>query len=278
MAIYSRAMEARQPGDQADRKGTRLGRGWHLARTSWRLTWRDRTVLLLALVVGPCGVAALAAVLFAATGHLAFHRSGYSGLAMAGLLASYPFAFLVVFFDVAMAVAADAKLEGRRIGVRDALRTAHRRGDRIALWAVVVVAASFLLRLAGTDLPDRLGIAAWPLNLLWVLATIFVVPLLALKDAGLREALRESRSLLRCGWGEGLTGLVVIGIWTILMVLPAFFLLLAGASAVVLSPGGSGLVVAGVGLVVLVVVRGLTGALQQVFAVALYRYAAGAST
>ncbi len=232
-------------------------------------------MLFLALVVGPCGVAALAAVFFAATGHLAF-RQGHASLATAALLALYPLTFLVVFFDVAMAAAAGASFDGARMGIGEALRTAHRRGDRVALWAVATVAASFLLRLAGADLPGHLGVATWPLDLLWALATIFVVPLLALEDTSLREALHGSPSLLRCGWGEGLTGIIVIGVWTILMILPASFFLLAGATAAVLSPGGEGLVVAGVGLVVLVAARGLAGALQQVFAVALYRYAAGA--
>lgn len=70
-----------------------------LARQRTRLdfAWRDRTLLLLALVVGPCGVAALGAAFFAVTGHLALHHSGNVHLAIVGLIASYPFTFLVVF-------------------------------------------------------------------------------------------------------------------------------------------------------------------------------------
>jgi uncharacterized protein DUF6159 len=238
--------------------------------------WRDRTVLLLALISGLCGAAALAAILFAATDNLAF-RHPDRHLVVAALLVSYPLTFLVIFFDVSMAAAAGARLEGGRMGAGEALRIAHRRADRIALWAAVAVTASFLLRLASTGLPDQLGLAALPLDLLWALATIFVVPLLALEDANLREALHGSPSLLRRGWGEGLTGIVAIGVWTILMVLPAFFLFLAGAAAVVLSSGSGGFLVAGAGLVVLVAARVLAGALLQVFAVALYRYAASAS-
>lgn len=83
---------------------------------------------------------------------------------------------------------------------------------------------------------------------------------------------------MRRGWGEGLTGVVAIGaFWTVLVVIPAFFLLMAGISSVVLSAGSSGPALAGVGLVILIAGRGLAAALQQVFAVALYRYAAGAS-
>lgn len=252
-------------------------------------------MLLLALIKCLCGIATFAAILFAATG-LFHHQSnnhlgnsdlaitgnsdqglaGNSRLAMAALLASYPLAFLVVFLDVAMAAAAGARIEGSRMGVGEGLRTAHRRADRIAVWTLAAIAVGFLLRLAATRLPDQLGIVTLPLDLLWVLVTIFVVPLLALEDAGLREVLRLSPSLLRRGWGEGLTGLIVIGIVAIIAVLPSCFFLLVGVTMMVLS-GGGGLAAIGVGLLGLLVVWGLAGALQQVFAVSLYRYAAGAS-
>lgn len=78
---------------------------------------------------------------------------------------------------------------------------------------------------------------------------------------------------MRQSWGEDLTGIVVIGVGTVLMVLPGFFLLLAGVASIVILPGGGGLIVVGVGLLGLMAARGVAGALQQVFAVALYRYA-----
>lgn len=270
-------MEAQGASDRADHGRTPIGRGWCLATASWRLTWRTRTVLLLAMIGGCCGATALAAAFFAATGHLGFRQSDHPQLVTAALLALYPLTFLVVFLDIAMAAAANASLEGARMGAGEALRTAHRRGDRVALWAVITVVVSVLLRLAGAELPGQLAVAIWPFDLLWVLATIFVVPLLALEDAGLREALRESGSLLRRSWGENLTGLVVIGVWSILMLLPASFLLFVGFGSLVLAPNGGGLIVVGVGLLGVMAARGLAGAFQQVFAVALYRYASSGS-
>jgi hypothetical protein len=229
------------------------------------------------MIGGGCGVAVLAADFFAVTGHLDLRHSDHSHLITAALLALYPLTFLVVFLDIAMAAAAGASLEGARMGAREALRTAHRRGDRVALWAAVTVVVGVPLRLAGIELPGQLGIATWPFDLLWVLATIFVVPLLALEDASLREALRRSSSLLRQSWGESLTGLIVIGVWIILILLPASFLLFVGFASLVLAPNGGGLIVVGVGLLGVIAARGLAGALQQVFAVALYRFATGAS-
>jgi hypothetical protein len=269
-------VEASQSGDRNDHKGTRPGHGWRLTRASWRLTWRDRTVLLLALLGGICGVAAVAAVFLVIASHSDFGQSGHSRLLAAALLALYPLTFFIVFFDVAIAAATGARLEGGRMSFGEALRTAHQRVARIALWALLVLGFSFLLRFIGTRLPGGLGLATWPLDLLWVLATIFVVPLLALKDASVREALQSSRTLLKRGWGEALTGLVAIGILTFLTALPALFLLLIGIAAAALS-GGS-LVFVAAGVVGLVVARALAGALQQVFAVELYRYALNSST
>lgn len=269
-------MKASESDDRGDRKRGRLGRGWRLTWASWRLTWRDRTVLLLALICGLCGIAALAAVFFVVTSHSGIGHSEHSRLLAAALLASYPLTFLIVFLDVAMAAAAGARLEGGCMSVGEALRAAHQRASRVALWALLVLGVSFLLRLVGTRLPGGLGIATWPLDLLWVLATIFVIPLLTLKDASVREALQSSRTLLKRGWGEALTGLVVIVILTILLVLPALFFLLIGVAAAVLS--GGGLIFVGAGVVFLVLARALAGAVQQVFAVTLYRYAVDSSS
>lgn len=233
-------------------------------------------MLLLALIGGICGVAALASVFFAVAGHTGIAHSERSRLLAAALLASYPLTFLLVFFDLGMAAAAGAQLEGRRMRVGEALRTAHQRTGRIALWALLVLGVNFLLRLIGARLPDGLGVARWPLGLLWALATIFVVPLLALEDVSLRKALHSSRALLKRGWGEALTGLVVIGVLIVLMALPAFILLLVGIAATVLGSGG--LIFIAVGAMGLVIAAALAGALRQVFAVKLYRFATDRAT
>lgn len=242
-----------------------------MTKASWRLTWRDRTLLSLALIAGVCGIAAIAAAFVVVAGHFGIHRSLSPKLVAAALLASYPLSFLVVFLHVAMAAAADARLAGNRLGLGEALGSAHRRTVGIALWALIALGVGLLLRLIGAQLPDKLGFVVWPLDLLWVLATIFVVPLLALEKRNVRETLHDSLTLLREGWGEGLTGILVIGVVTLVMVVPAFLLILVGLATIVLASGG-GLILVAVGLLGIVAVRALTGALQQVFAVELYRY------
>jgi hypothetical protein len=231
-------------------------------------------VLALALIAGLCGLATLGAIFVVITGHrLGIHGAGGSRLVAAALLASYPLTFLVVFLHVAMAAAAGARLEGSRLGIGEALGAANQRAIAVALWALVVFGFGLLLRVIGALLPDGLDLAVWPLDFLWALATVFVVPLLALEDSGIRKALGDSRTLLQRGWGEALTGILAIGLLTLLLVLPAFLLLLGGIAVLLIAPSGSFILIAA-GLAGIVVIRSLTGALQQVFAVELYRFAA----
>lgn len=66
----------------------------------------------------------------------------------------------------------------------------------------------------------------------WGLATIFAIPLLALEDAGPIEAVRGSAHLVKSRWGEGLTGIVGIGAWTVIVTIPAGILIAVGVSTV----------------------------------------------
>lgn len=182
--------------------------------------------------------------------------------------------FSVVFFHAAIAAAAGARLEGRHTSVRDALRIAHRRGIQIALWALAALGFALLIRLGNTHLSHKLEVANWPLDLLWAWVTIFVVPLLALEEVSLREALHESRPLLKRSWGEGLAGIVLIRIFTVFLVVPPILLLVVGLAAAMLTSAGGGLILAAAGAVGILAAISLTSAFQMVFAVELYRYAA----
>lgn len=267
-------MESAGAGGSSKRAETRIGRGWRLSTTAWRMTWRSRTVLLLAVIAAACGVVALGAALFVAAGNFPGHHSVHTHLVGAAILALYPFTFLVVFLDVAMAAAAGAGFEGSRLSLREALRVPHSRAGGVALWAAATAAVTILLRLLGADLPGVASTAILALDLLWVLTTIFVIPLLALTDAGPRQLVRDSRALLSRSWGEDLTGIILIGVLAVAMLLPWLTVLLVGIALVVLIPSGGGLVVIGIATLGILAARALAGALQQVFAVALYRYAA----
>jgi hypothetical protein len=208
------------------------------------------------------------------SGYLRSPTHSNGSLALAGLIALYPMTFISVFFNVALAGAAAASLEGRPIGVREALGISWKRVGRIAQWALLAAGVGFVLEQLASRIPGAGRIASWLVGAAWSLATIFAVPLLALEGPGPVETAKKSIGLIKTKWGEGITGLVSIGAWTIVAMVPivtVFVIGLAtrhqdatlGAALIAIALGG------------FVLVSALSLATREVFAVALYRYANG---
>ena len=141
-------------------------------------------------------------------------------------------------------------------------------------WALLLTTVNLVLQ----ALRDRAGLLG---NLLlgaaavaWGLATLLVVPILALEGLGPFAALSRSTALFREKWGEQLAGAASIGVlFAVLGVVPAVVLVSLGVAS-----GSDAVAIALLVVAVLIaVVAGILGsAARAVFAVALYRYAAGA--
>ena len=100
------------------------------------------------------------------------------------------------------------------------------------------------------------------------------MPLLAFEGAGPLETAKESVHLIKGKWGEGITGLASIGIWTVFATIPVAILFAVG-----LMVGGQdatlGAALVAIALGAILLVSALSLATRQVFSVALYRYASG---
>ena len=124
------------------------------------------------------------------------------------------------------------------------------------------------------QLQERSGLLGSLLGFLggiaWAAVTFLVLPILVIEDVGPVAAVKRSASLLRNAWGEGLAGNIGLGLIGFVAALP--FLALGVAGAMVATPAATIplLVVAGLGLVGVVVVM---SALSVVYQTALYRYA-----
>jgi hypothetical protein len=232
---------------------------------------RDPTMISLALMGAGFAIAGVAIVLYAG-GYFSGAHYSRSHFALVWLIALYPLTFISVFFNVALASAAGAHFDGRRLGLGEALRAAYDRIDRIALWALLSAGVGLLISEIANRLPGGGRLVGWLMGAAWGLATIFAVPLLALEDARPVEALRGSAHLVKSRWGEGLTGVVGIGAWTVIALIPVGVLIGVGATVANSSPA-AGIPIIALGLLVVVVIAALTTATRQVFAVALYRYA-----
>lgn len=249
----------------------RIGQGWGLAKQSLVVVREDGSLVALTILGGISAGAIGLALLIPA---VVVNHDGNHGIAiLLGALGAYLATATGVFFAVALASCAADVLDGKDATVAGGVRVATSRLHVILAWALVLTTVNLViqaLRERGGLLGAILGGAA---NVAWSVATFLVIPILALEGLGPLDALKRSTSLFRQRWGEQLVGRAAVGlVFFVLAVLPAMLLVAIGVGA-----GSKGL---GVALVVIGVLVGVAGIVlgqtaSSVFAVALYRYAAG---
>ncbi len=271
-------MAPERPGDASTRRylapagESRTARSRRLTRIAFTLLRRDRTMAILALLGAAFMIVATLAI-FAAAGWL--HDPGREGhLLLIYAIFSWPTTFVATFLNVALAAAADACLDGRRLTVREALGVAAARIGPIVGWSLLATGVGILLQQLAERVPVGGRIAGWLLGVAWGLVTFFAIPLLALEGCSPTGTVRRSSRLIRERWGEGVGGTVLIGAW-------ATPLLLVGGGLIGVGVGAHGqarVIMLTIGLGVVFASMALITAARQVFAVALYRYATDGST
>lgn len=247
----------------------RISRGWRLTQVAWALIRADRTMLLLA-VAGIVSSLFFLFLVFLVIGATSGSSGGRLGFATA--IALYPSTLASVFFNVALANAASAAFDGERLSAREALSMAWVKRRRIALWALISVLVGTLINELASRIPGGGRIVAWLAGAAWGLATIFVIPILAMEGIGPVDALRRSASLVKQRWGEGITGRVAIGAWSVIAAVPLAIVLGVGSALLETHPE-TGVALIVLSLAGLFALFAVVAATQQVFTVALYRYA-----
>jgi uncharacterized protein DUF6159 len=254
----------------------RLRRSVRLTRCAWRLLRTDRTMLALGALGALVSLVA-ALVVFTAVGYWHDAQPPRARMALVTAIAAWPVTFAGVFLNVALAAAADAALDGRELTLREALGRARAKTAAIAVWSLLVAGIGVLLSELAQRLPFGGRLAQWALGGAWSLLTIFAIPVLALEGCGARACLQRSAGLLRGKWGEGAAGVLGIGaISTVAAVIPG--IMLGTGAALMPSARSAGVVLVIGGAAGLLIVTALAGAVRQIFAVALYRYAVHAAT
>jgi hypothetical protein len=167
-------------------------------------------------------------------------------------------------------------MDGRRLTLEQALGVSVSKLGQIAVWSLLAAGVGVLLHQLAERIPWGGRIASWLLGVAWGLLTIFAVPVLAIEGCGAPRCLRRSGELLRTRWGEAAAGGLSITAWMVACSIPAAILLCAGVALLPFAPAaGVALLVAG--FTALMLVSGVASAIRQVFAVALYHYAADGS-
>jgi hypothetical protein len=241
-------------------------RGFRLAGVSWRVIVAEPAILAV-LAVGLVGMVVLSGGLFL----LLFRRfPAPEDFQFPGYLIVLPVlgfgSIVTTYCNVAVSVMADHRLRGYGSTVADGMSVATAKLDRILSWTFVSIVVGLLLqvvaerlRAAGTLVSNLLGLG-------WNLATMFVIPVIALEDLPVKESIRRSASIFKSKWGES-----VVAQGTVRLVV-TFAALLAAPIVVV-----SALVSTPLAIANAVILFGglwlISSALDAVVDVALYRYA-----
>jgi hypothetical protein len=258
----------------------RIRRGWELTKKSWGVIRSHPGLIRLPIYGGL--LALLFGAVFAVPGAILLAGDEASTGAQIGgvvliAVGSYLASFFVIYYNVALAAAADQALNGQQPDLRKARGVARGRAGVIAEWALV----SAIVSLAFSLLRDRGGVAggigASLGAALWSLVTFLVVPVLAFEGIGPFSAIKRSTNLFRQRWGEQVTGNVAIGGIAGLAVLLGALVAVGGVA--LLAAGETGTEIVGgvlllVGLVIAIAAAVFGGAAKGVFGVALYRYIA----
>ena len=182
--------------------------------------------------------------------------------------------FVIIFFQTALTGVALMHLRGEPTSVGAGFALARAKLPQILGYALIAATVGLVLRM----IQERLGLIGRLvigfIGLAWTVATFLVVPVLASKDVGPVDAVKESVELLKRSWGENLIGNGGIGIVFGLMMLLAVLVgavLIGGAVA---TQSVVAIVLAAVVVVVGFILLGLIqSSMQGIYAAALYRYA-----
>ena len=195
----------------------KFARSWALAKASLAVLRSDKELLAFPLlsVLGVALVAASFLLPLLGSGALegVARDEGapamFYVLAFAFYLVQY---FVVFFFTTALVGAAMVRLDGGDPTIGTGLRIAAGKWRTILGYAAIAATVGMILR----GIEQRAGIVgrivAGFVGVAWTLATFLTVPVLVAQDVGPVEAVKESATLLKRTWGEGLIGNGGIGL------------------------------------------------------------------
>ena len=255
---------------------TRMRDGWELTKKSWSVVRRHPKLLRLTIMGGV--LATLVAVVVGGPG-VWMSTSDIDSTRIVGwvllAVASYGASFVVIYYNVALAAAADEALAGREPDLGAARARARGPLPAIAGWALI----SMIVALLVNGIRDRGGNAGRLVGALgaaaWGFVTFFVVPVLALEGIGPIAAMKRSVRLARQKWGQQATGNIAIGGFATAASMLGGIVLVIGIVLLVTGVAANvaiGVVLVAIGGVVVIASSIVAGAMRGVFGVALYHF------
>ena len=182
---------------------------------------------------------------------------------------------IVVFWNSAIIASAHERLTGGDPTIMTGIKAAFSRIHIIILWGIIAGTVGLLLRIArdAANKNSKGGMkfvamaVLWLVEIAWWVYTFFIIPMIVLEKKGVREGLRDGRSLFGKTWGENVTS--GLGIGFISLVGIVFSLVVAGLIYFTISPIGG--IIIGVALIGIIVLWANTA--EVVVVAALYEFA-----
>lgn len=185
---------------------------------------------------------------------------------------------ITTFFSVALAAGAHARLDGQNPDLTYCIGVAKSRLRSVVLWALFATVVGLVIRMIEQRLKGVAGVILRFLgDLAFALASSFVIPIIAERDAMPIDALKTSAQVLRAKWGS-------LGRFSLRSLLYVFLIVIGAVVAVVLSVVAMaaslplGVLVAAVSAVGLFYVVLWMNAVHQYAVVVLYRFSVGRPT
>ncbi len=266
----------------------RISNSFALARSSWRVLWTDKQLVVFPIVSGIACLLVLASFaapfffvpdlfdsLFDNANANNNNNQTPTWMYVAGAIYAFAFYFcnyfVIVFCNSALVSCAMIRFNGGTPSLKDGFGMAIRRLPQIAAWAAVSATVGMLLK--AIERHEKVGaIISSLLGTAWTIMTYFVVPVLVVENVGPFKAIVRSIAILKRTWGEALVGGFGLGFFKMLLLIPGFIVLIAGVALCTVSPvAGIPAIIAGV--LCLLLAAAVGAALDGVFLTALYQYA-----
>jgi hypothetical protein len=257
---------------------SKLSNSWALVKASARVLQADKELMIFPMVSG-LALLLVSVSFFMPTFYfvLPAKEAGQIPelvLYLVGFLFYVVQYFIMIFFNTALVGAALIRLDGGNPTVSDGLSIAAERIPVILGYAVIAATVGMILRALRERAGFLVGLISVLGGLAWTLATYLVVPVLAARNVGPFEAIRESTALLKKTWGEQLAGGAGMGLAFGLMSLGLILSVGLLMSVGIALESTAVLILAGASAVLGLLALGLISAtLGGIYSAALYRYA-----
>jgi len=258
-------------GPSTGRRGSPTGK--QLLRASLGLFRQNRNMIWLPVLSGVISAVAFL-VISGLVGIPLIRANGSSVLDVLylfpGILVS---AVISVFFNVALAFAANEQIEGRPVDIPKALRMAWTRKRVILSWGLLSAIVGMVIQ----GIERRLGVFGRLVGVLgglaWAVAIFMVIPVLAFEDVGPIEALKRSSHLIKTTFGSIARGALRFGLMFLGWSLVAASVIVVGVVMAVSGAPVPGVIIGAVGVISFFVVLMYLSAAGIYMRTILYRYA-----